>query len=38
MNHDDKVKMILLKINNKIEKWILKNPEQWLWIHNRWEK
>ena len=38
INHDDKVKMILLKINNKIEKWILKNPEQWLWIHNRWEK
>jgi KDO2-lipid IV(A) lauroyltransferase len=27
---------ILLYLNKIIEKWILKHPEQWIWIHNRW--
>ena len=38
LKHKDKVLFILLKINKIIEKWIIKKPEQWLWIHNRWEK
>jgi len=38
LNHKDKVLFILLKINKIIESWIIKKPEQWLWIHNRWEK
>jgi Kdo2-lipid IVA lauroyltransferase/acyltransferase len=25
------------KINQKIEKMILKNPGQWIWTHNRWK-
>ena len=25
------------KINEKIEKMILKNPGQWIWTHNRWK-
>ena len=29
-------KEILLFLNNYIESWIVKNPEQWIWIHNRW--
>ena len=37
-NHEEKVLDILSKINKNIEKWIIKNPEQWLWIHNRWSK
>ena len=28
---------ITLKINNIIEKMIIKNPTQWLWSHNRWK-
>ncbi|MBF91376.1 MAG: lauroyl acyltransferase [Rickettsiales bacterium] len=27
---------ILSYLNKYIERWIKKNPEQWLWIHNRW--
>ena len=35
-NHEEEVLSLLNKINKTIEKWILKCPEQWLWIHNRW--
>ena len=28
---------ITLKINQEIEKMILKNPNQWIWTHNRWK-
>ena len=28
---------ITQKINNIIEKMILKNPGQWIWTHNRWK-
>jgi len=30
-------KKITLKINQDIEKMILKNPKQWIWTHNRWK-
>ena len=30
-------KNITLKINQIVEKMIIKNPEQWLWSHNRWK-
>ena len=26
-----------LKINQIIEKMIIKNPKQWIWSHNRWK-
>ena len=29
-------KNIINYLNNYIEEWIKKNPEQWIWIHNRW--
>tara|TARA_Y100000741_G_scaffold239341_1_gene183209 strand:+ start:644 stop:1504 length:861 start_codon:yes stop_codon:yes gene_type:complete len=29
---------ITLFLNNILEKMILKNPEQWIWSHNRWKK
>ena len=35
-NHSEELNMLLKKINGIISKWILKNPSQWLWIHNRW--
>ena len=28
---------ITLKINQVIEKMIIKNPKQWIWSHNRWK-
>ena len=28
---------LTLEINKKLEKMILKKPEQWLWSHNRWK-
>ena len=34
---DQDTKNITLKINQIIEKMIIKNPEQWLWSHNRWK-
>ena len=29
---------VALRINQHFEKWILENPEQWLWPHRRWGK
>ena len=34
---DQDIKKITLKINQIIEKMIIKNPTQWLWPHNRWK-
>ena len=31
------IKNITLKINQIIEKMIIKNPKQWIWSHNRWK-
>jgi KDO2-lipid IV(A) lauroyltransferase len=31
------IKSITLSLNNILEKMILKNPEQWIWSHNRWK-
>jgi len=38
LSHEKKVKYILEKVNDHLTSWILKNPEQWLWIHRRWNK
>ena len=36
-NVDADTNNITLKINQIIEKMIIKNPAQWLWSHNRWK-
>ena len=34
---NETVESITLNLNNLLEKMILKNPEQWIWSHNRWK-
>ena len=34
----DDVYSIMGKINKIFEQWIIENPEQWFWFHNRWPK
>ena len=29
---------IMYQINQILESWIRERPEQWLWIHHRWDK
>ena len=36
-NEVEDTKNITLKINQVIEKIIIKNPTQWIWTHNRWK-
>src|SRR5690606_19539435 len=35
---DEKIMHIMTQINQMLETWIRKRPEQWLWVHNRWPK
>ena len=36
-NNEEDTKNITLKINQILEKIIIKNPKQWIWSHNRWK-
>mgnify|MGYP001403177948 CR=1 FL=1 len=36
-NSNTSIETITLKLNQELEKMILKNPEQWIWTHNRWK-
>ena len=36
-NDEEDTKNITLKINQIIEKMIIKNPTQWIWSHNSWK-
>jgi len=36
-NEEQDIKNITVKINQVIEKMIIKNPMQWIWSHNRWK-
>ena len=33
----DSIESITLELNRVLEKFILKNPGQWIWSHNRWK-
>ena len=34
---NDSIESITLNLNHLLEKLILKNPDQWIWSHNRWK-
>ena len=34
---DETLASITLKLNEILEKMILRNPDQWIWTHNRWK-
>ena len=34
---EERIKLILYEINKALGKFILKRPEQWFWLHNRWK-
>ena len=36
-SNDESIESITLNLNHVLEKLILKNPEQWIWSHNRWK-
>jgi KDO2-lipid IV(A) lauroyltransferase len=36
-SNDESVHDITLKLNKVLEAMILKNPEQWIWTHDRWK-
>ena len=36
-SHEESIEKITLSLNAVLEKMILKNPEQWIWSHNRWK-
>ena len=35
-NDDEDIKILTQKITTTVEKYVRKYPEQWLWIHKRW--
>lgn len=35
---EEAVRQIMTEINRRLETWIRENPEQWLWIHRRFDK
>ena len=36
-SNNETIKSITLDLNHLLERMILKNPEQWIWSHNRWK-
>ena len=36
-SNNETIESITLDLNHQLEKMILKNPDQWIWSHNRWK-
>jgi len=37
-SQENSVSDVLTVLNERISKWILDSPEQWVWFHDRWRK
>ena len=35
--NEETISSITLTLNSILEKMIIKNPDQWIWTHNRWK-
>ena len=35
-NAEEDIKILTQRITGSVEKYVRKYPEQWLWIHKRW--
>ncbi len=35
-NDDENIRVLTQKVTNAVEKYVRKYPEQWMWIHKRW--
>ena len=38
VNKNKSLEEISIFLNEILEKMILKNPDQWIWTHDRWKK
>ena len=38
LSKNKKISFILKQVNNIMSQWIKDQPENWLWIHRRWQK
>ena len=36
-SNEESIETITFKLNKILEEMIIKNPEQWIWTHNRWK-
>jgi len=36
-SNDETIESITVSLNALLEKMVMKNPEQWIWSHNRWK-
>ena len=36
-DNNETIENITLKLNQFLEKMIVRNPNQWIWSHNRWK-
>ena len=38
LSKNKKISFILKQVNDVMSQWIKDQPENWLWIHRRWQK
>ena len=36
-SNDETIESITISLNSLLEKMVMKNPDQWIWSHNRWK-
>ena len=38
LSKNKRISLILKQVNDVMSQWIKDQPENWLWIHRRWQK